>query len=85
MDSLRHQGSLVCSHFLIHSFKVQFLQVYTGKVLDEEALQKLEAFVIPAEEHGIVLFSLLEGLDRLDSNYLHPFLYSLDFLVLPEG
>ena len=30
-------------------------------MLDEEAPQELEAFVIPAKEHGVVLFSLLEG------------------------
>ena len=54
-------------------------------MLDEEALQELEAFVIPVEEHGVVLFSLLEGLEKLGSDRLHPFLCSLELLVLLEG
>ena len=83
MVNLSQRGQYILG--LSHGFKVQFLQVYAGRMLDEEESQELEAFVILADEHGIVLFSLLEGLDRLDSNHLHPFLYSLDFLVLPEG
>ena len=57
----------------------------TRKVLNEVTSQELEAFVVPAEEHSIVLISLLEGLDGLDSDHLHPFLYSLELLVLLQG
>ena len=85
LDSLRCLGSLVYNHFLVHSFKVQFLQGYAGNMLDKEASKELEAFVIPAVEHGVVLFNLFEGLDGLGSDRLHPFLCSLELLILLEG
>ena len=67
------------------SFEVQLLQVYAGRMLDKEVSQELEAFVILAEEYGVVLFSLLEGHDGFGSDRLHTFLYSLELLVLLEG
>ena len=54
-------------------------------MLDKEASKELEAFVIPATEHSVVLFSLFEGLDGLSSDRLHPFLCSLELLILLEG
>ena len=54
-------------------------------MLDKEVSQELEAFVILAEEYGVVLFSLLEGHDGFGSDRLHTFLYSLELLVLLEG
>ena len=84
-SSLSSLGSLICNHLLVHSLEVQVLQVHVGRVLDEISSQKLEALVVSAEEHSIVLISLLEGLDGLNSDGLHPFLCSLELLVLLQG
>ena len=55
------------------------------RMLEKEVPQELEAFVIPAEKHGVVLFSLLEGLDGLGSDCFHPFLCSLELPILLKG
>ena len=54
-------------------------------MLDEISSQELEALVVSVEEHSIVLVSLLEGLDGLNGNGLHPFLCNLELLVLLQG
>ena len=84
-SSLSNLGSLVCNHLLVHDLKVQVLQVHVGRVLDEISSQELEALVVSVEEHSIVLVSLLEGLDGLNGNGLHPFLCNLELLVLLQG
>ena len=84
-SSLSSLGSLICNHLLVHGLEVQVLQVHVGWVLDEISSQELEALVVSAEEHSIVLVSLLEGLDGLNGDGLHPFLCSLEMLVLLQG
>ena len=54
-------------------------------MLDEEAPQELEAVLILAEEHNIVLVSLLKGLDRLGIDRLHHLHCSMELLVLLKG
>ena len=84
-SSFGNLGSLVYNHLLVHDLKVQVLQVYVGRVLDEISSQELEALVVSVEEHSIVLVSLLEGLDGLNGDGLHPFLCNLELLVLLQG
>ena len=75
-------GGLVSSHFLVYLFEVKVLQIYSRGVLDEVSPQKLEPFEVPAEEHSIVLISLLESLDGLSSYGLNLLLSSQELLVL---
>ena len=84
-SKLNSLGSLVRNHFLVHGLEVQVLQVHVGRVLDEISSQELEALVVSVEEHSIVLVSLLEGLDGLNDDGLHPFLCSQELLVLLQG
>ena len=51
-------------------------------MIDEVSPQKLEPFEVPAEEHSIVLISLLESLDGLSSYGLNLLLSSQELLVL---
>ena len=57
----RRLGSLVNRHLLVHHFQVQALQINTGKVLDKVAPQQLKSLEVLAEEHSVVLVSLLES------------------------
>ena len=48
-------------------------------------MKELEALVVLAEEHSVVLLSLLESLNGLGSNNLYLLLHSLELLVLLQG
>ena len=48
-------------------------------------MKELEAFVVLAEEHSVVLLSLLESLNSLGSNNLYLLLHGLELLVLLQG
>ena len=50
--------------------------------LDEEPSQELKAFIILPEKHNVVLFHLLEGLDRLGSHRLNLLFCGQKLLVL---
>ena len=67
-------GGLVSSHFLVYLFKIKVLQIHSRGVLDEVSPQELKPFEVLAEEHSIVLFSLLESLNSFSS-------YGLDLLL----
>ena len=66
-------GSLVCRHFLVDRFHVEILKVYSERMLNQVSTEELEALEVLAEEHDIVLVSLLENLDVLGSNSLQLF------------
>ena len=57
----RRLGSLISRHLLVHHFQGQALQINTGRMLDKVAPQQLKSLEVPAEEHRVVLVSLLES------------------------
>ena len=77
--------SLINSHLLVHLLKVQVFQIYSIRVLNEISSQKLEPLEIPAEEHSVILFSLLETFDGLDSYRLNLLLGSQELPVLLQS
>ena len=48
-------------------------------------MKELEALVVLAEEHSVVLLNLLESLNGLGSNSLYLLLHGLELLVLLQG
>ena len=77
----RRQGGLVHCHFLIYLLQIQVFKIHAGGVLDKVSPEELKTLVIPTEEHSVVLFSLLEGLDRLSNNSLDLLFCSQELLV----
>ena len=74
--------SLVSGHLRVHLLKVQVFQIYSKRVLNKISSQKLKPFEVPAEEHSIVLFSLLETFNGLDSYSFDLLFGSQELLVL---
>ena len=74
-------GSRIRSLINGHLLKVQVFQIYSRRVLNEISSQKLEPLEIPAEEHSIILFSLRETFDGLDSYRFDLLLGSQELLV----
>ena len=66
---------------LVATSRVGSGKAHTSRVLDEVPPQELETLVVPAEEHSVVLISLLKGFDGLSRNSLHSLFCSLDLFI----
>ena len=78
-------GSRIRSLINGHLLKVQVFQIYSRRVLNEISSQKLEPLEIPAEEHSVILFNLLETFDGLDSYRFDLLLGSQELPVLLQS